>query len=91
MESSNPLWSPIPGHVDGSGSTSESTRREQTKRNDKNHRIEDAIMKHIDGLLSQQDLETPSECAKKSAKTKESCRKSTMASVLRPRNVRITN
>ena len=59
VESSNPSWSPIPVPVDGSGSTSESISRKRRKRKDKNLRIEDAIRKHIDGLLTQQDLETP--------------------------------
>ena len=57
VKSSNLSWSPIPGNTAGSDQNSESTSMKRRKR--KNRRLEDAIQNHIDGLLAQQDLETP--------------------------------
>ena len=60
VESSDPSRSPIPGADAGSGQNSESTSKKRRKIKNKNSRLEDAIKDHIDGLLTQQDIETPS-------------------------------
>ena len=61
MKSSDPSRSPVHGSVDGTVSNSESVSSKRRKRKNKINKLHDAIQKHIDDIMGdQQPLETPS-------------------------------